>query len=82
MKNISIIVALIVTLGGGFLAFGQLTTNQENTKEDVVELKEETKSNKERLNENQLIDREQTIRLENTMEIQRTVVEMLKEMRK
>jgi len=61
IKNISLIISLVVVLGGGFLAFGQLTANQENTKETVIELKEDAKESKKKIIEIEMINLEQSI---------------------
>ena len=69
LEKISIIVGVIVTIGGGFFGFGELFNKQETNQAHIEETKAELKEAKEKIAENEKIDVEQTVILQQTVEL-------------
>lgn len=64
MKLIGPIIALSLALIGGFIGYGQLQANQENTEEKVEEVKKEVKEHDEQINTLENFSIKQTVLIE------------------
>jgi len=68
-KDLGVALACLVTVGGGFTAYGQLSTETVQVKEEVKEVREDVKENEEAINVEENINIRQSIMLENTAKI-------------
>lgn len=78
MKDVSVLLGIIVVLGGGFLSYGKLQAQQVSIKEVVDENKDEIKQTEDRLVENEKVDIEQSILLKQVADILGDVQEELR----
>lgn len=81
IKKISIVLGIIVVMGGGFIGYGRLQARQEVSEERIEEAKAALKEAKVEIKENRNINIEQTILLNKSSVIMEHQIEAIKEFR-